>query len=147
MLAFPFTIGSFPIWNDIQKWKQLNQSPICARKKEEGNEAILLLFALGCSILIHQEVTFYSSFSSSNAIAFAFQIKVNNFCIQPLRAWECFGLIQLEHHAKCSVNIWSLSILTSCKRCHVHKYHYFFFKNMVQIPRYHFKDFANKLNL
>ena len=37
-----------------------------------GNEAILLLFALGNSILIHLKVTLYSSFSSSDAIAFAF---------------------------------------------------------------------------
>ena len=74
MLAFLFTISSHPIWNDIQKWKYLNQSPICAREKEEeeGYEAILLLFALGNSILIHLKVTLYSSFSSSDAIAFAF---------------------------------------------------------------------------
>ena len=75
MLAFLSIIVSHPIWNDIQNWNYLKQSPICARKEEEeeeGNEAILLLFALGSSILIHLQVDLYSSFSSSDAIVFTF---------------------------------------------------------------------------
>ena len=55
MLAFLFTIGSRQFGNDIQKMDiQELVTKMCKEKEEEkGNQAILLLFTWGSSILIH----------------------------------------------------------------------------------------------